>query len=125
MFPKTWKGKDGDYFRVVINDKEAGVVKVQFPVLTLREITAIADDDSDVVNIFYIKNQPQISAKHIFLENWDILPAIGQCGLNFIDEEEIALISASPVHMDALPSRAEIECRQKTQTEWITSCKQR
>ena len=82
-FPKTWKGKGGDYFQVVINDEgkwanpenielyatlEAGVVKVQFPVLTLREITAKAEDDSDVVNIFHITNQPQISAKHIFLE---------------------------------------------------------
>jgi hypothetical protein len=83
IFPKTWKGKDNDYFRVSINDKgkwanpeniefysllEAGVVKVQFPVLTLHEIIAIGEDDSDVVNIFHVTNQPQISAKHVFLE---------------------------------------------------------
>ena len=47
---------------------ETGVVKVQFPVLTLREIRAIGEDDSDVVNIFHVRNQPQISAKHVFLE---------------------------------------------------------
>ena len=40
------------------------------------------------------------------LRNWDILPPVGQCGRNFIDEEEIALISASPVHMGTVsPAR--------------------